>query len=41
MTTCREHPNCVVIFRPYRRDPRSGRLIYPRNGRVFPIHVKG
>jgi hypothetical protein len=29
----------VVIFRPYIRDPRTGKLIYPKNGRVFRLVV--
>lgn len=29
----------VAIFRPWRTDPKTGRRIYPRNGRVFVFWV--
>jgi hypothetical protein len=31
--------NKVLIFRPYFRHPKTGKLIYPKNGRVFPMWV--
>lgn len=28
-----------LIFRPYYRNPKTGKLVYPRSGRVFPMWV--
>lgn len=30
----------ILIFRPWRIDPRTGRKIYPRRGKVFPMKVR-
>lgn len=32
-------PGKKLIFRPYFTDPKTGRRVYPKNGRVFPMWV--
>jgi hypothetical protein len=33
-------PGFEIIFRPWRIDPKTGRKIYPKKSRVFPMLVK-
>lgn len=35
---CRKHEDCHIIFRPYIRK-KDGTLVFPKNGKVFPICV--
>ena len=30
----------TTIFRPWIRHPKTGKKIFPRKGKVFPIRVK-
>jgi hypothetical protein len=32
--------DCIIIFRPWIRHPKTGEKVYPRKGKVFPIKVK-
>lgn len=33
-------PGYKLVFRPYFVHKKSGKRVYPRNGRVFPLLVK-
>jgi hypothetical protein len=35
-----DRPGYHLIFRPWYVHPKTGRRVYPRSGRVFPIWVK-
>jgi hypothetical protein len=34
-----DRPGFKKIFRPWRKNPKTGRVEYPRNGRVFVMWV--
>ncbi len=36
----RSRPGYVLIFRPWIHHPKTGRVMYPKRGKVFPIWVK-
>ena len=36
----RSRPGYALIFRPWIHHPKTGQVIYPKRGKVFPIWVK-
>jgi hypothetical protein len=32
-------PGKKLIFRPYFIDPKTGRMVFPKHGKVFPMWV--